>query len=195
MTDRQRYRKIYWCWKSIKQRCLNPRSQAYHNYGARGIGVCEEWMQFEPFLEWALSSGYQKGLDIDRADNDGDYSPENCRWVTRRENTNNRRITVYITINGETLPQEYWRDRTGIPTETMYLWRKNHGEQYMIDRIVEALEIGYTPGDYRRNNCFRVRMEDGTEFRSIREACRYYGVSYTAFRNKRGFSYEIIGRG
>ena len=71
-TLRQANKGLYWAWKSMKQRCQNPRCQAYHNYGARGITVCKDWQAFEPFCEWALANGYEKGLDLDRADNDGD---------------------------------------------------------------------------------------------------------------------------
>ena len=66
------------------------------NYIARGITVCEEWKTFENFYNWALSHGYEKGLTIDRMDNDRGYSPDNCRWVTRRQNNNNRRCTLML---------------------------------------------------------------------------------------------------
>lgn len=113
MTDRQKYRELYWCWKAIKQRCLNPRCRAYRNYGGRGIAVCDEWLSFEPFLAWALGAGWQKGLDLDRIDNDGDYAPDNCRFVTRRENVNNRRKTRLITVDGVTHPSTVWADLIG----------------------------------------------------------------------------------
>ena len=97
----------------MKQRCQNPKCKAYGNYGARGIMVCEEWQQFEPFLAWALKNGYEKGLDLDRKDNDGNYEPSNCRWITRRENTNNRRNTVTINVDGLELPDTEWAEKIG----------------------------------------------------------------------------------
>lgn len=148
MTVRQANKGIYWAWKAMKQRCQNPKCQAYHNYGARGITVCDEWQEFEPFLEWALANGYEKGLDLDRIDNDGNYAPDNCRWITRRENVNNRRKTAYITVNGERLPESIWADRIGAPRGTVKNWRAKRGCKYAAYRITDALENGYTPKDY-----------------------------------------------
>jgi hypothetical protein len=84
--------KFYKRWFSLIQRCEYKSSPNYKNYGARGIKVCEEWRNsFISFYNWAVNNGYQPGLDCDRINNDGDYSPENCRWVTRSENNRNRR--------------------------------------------------------------------------------------------------------
>ena len=73
----------------------------YHRYGGRGISHCDEWKDFEPFHEWAMESGYKDGLSIDRIDNNGDYCPENCRWVTASDNSKNRRNNVFIIIYGD----------------------------------------------------------------------------------------------
>lgn len=82
--------KIYKVWTSIKQRCRNPNAPFYARYGGRGISYCNEWEKFEPFYEWAEANGYEEGLTIDRIDNDGNYEPSNCRWVTHKENCQNR---------------------------------------------------------------------------------------------------------
>lgn len=84
--------KLYWVWSAMVQRCTNPNNKSYHNYGGRGIKVCDEWLgKSENFLEWARKNGYKEGLDLDRKDNDGDYCPENCRFVKRPLSMQNRR--------------------------------------------------------------------------------------------------------
>jgi len=83
--------KLYKLWKDMRRRCENPKRKRYNRYGGRGIKVCEEWKKdFRPFWEWAMSHGYAEGLQIDRRDNDGDYCPSNCRFVTSLENARNR---------------------------------------------------------------------------------------------------------
>ena len=79
--------KLYTVWCNMLTRCSN---KYYHRYGGRGISVCEEWKKPEVFIQWALKSGWEDGLQIDRVDNDGDYCPENCRFVTRLENAHNK---------------------------------------------------------------------------------------------------------
>lgn len=72
---------LYKVWNAMKQRCLNTEDVNYPRYGGRDITICLEWMEFVPFRDWAISHGYEKGLYLDREDNDGNYSPNNCRWV------------------------------------------------------------------------------------------------------------------
>lgn len=88
-------RPLYNTWATIITRCYNPKCQKYSYYGGRGITVCDEWRQsFEAFESWATAAGWRKGLEIDRRDNDGPYSPDNCRVTTHTGNVRNRSSTV-----------------------------------------------------------------------------------------------------
>lgn len=81
---------LYLVWKSMKRRCSSPKAEFYARYGGRGISVCEQWINsFQAFYDWCLTNGYEKGLQIDRINNDGNYEPDNCRFVTRTENIRN----------------------------------------------------------------------------------------------------------
>src|SRR4030042_4879288 len=86
---------LYSVWAAMKQRCFNARHEAFKNYGGGGITICPEWTNKENgyinFRDWSLSNGYQEGLEIDRIDNNSNYVPSNCRWVTNIENQRNRR--------------------------------------------------------------------------------------------------------
>ena len=83
----------YEAWIQMKARCINPKHRAFANYGGRGIGVCDQWLTFEGFMQWDKFHDYQPSLQIDRIDNNKGYSPENCRWATHQENSQNRRTT------------------------------------------------------------------------------------------------------
>ncbi len=114
------YERIHGIWRGMKQRCSDPNSDDYKNYGARGITVCPEWSEsFEAFRDWALANGYRDDLTIDRIDNDGPYAPENCRWATGAEQNNNRRNTRLVTFNGKTQSLQQWANETDIPRGTI----------------------------------------------------------------------------
>lgn len=111
---------LYRVWRHIKERCNNPNSQEYRNYGGRGIFICDEWYDFENFRDWALSNGYNPKLSIDRIDNNDGYYPENCRWADAITQGNNRRVNRYITCGDESHTIAEWARIFGISYDTLW---------------------------------------------------------------------------
>ena len=106
--------RLYRIWSVMRGRCNNPNQSEYHRYGARGITVCPEWDSYSVFKSWALANGYDDTLTIDRIDSNGPYCPENCRWATVKEQSNNRRTCHLLTYNGKTQSLMQWAEETGL---------------------------------------------------------------------------------
>lgn len=107
--------RLYTIWENMKKRCLKPSQPHFDDYGGRGITVCAEWLNcFEDFRDWAFANGYADNLSIDRIDVNGNYCPENCRWVDVQTQMNNTRRNNFITFNGETHTLAEWSRLTGI---------------------------------------------------------------------------------
>lgn len=84
---------FYHTWMNMKARCLNTKHPKYHRYGGRGITIFEDWLSIKKFAEWAKANGWKEGLSLDRIDNNGNYCPENCRWVSQSENSRKKSTT------------------------------------------------------------------------------------------------------
>jgi len=106
--------RLYHIWASMRQRCTNPNNHAFKDYGGRGIYVCADWQRFDTFRAWALANGYRDDLSIDRIDNNKGYEPENCRWASNSEQSNNQRSNVLITFRGVTKTRSQWAHDLGI---------------------------------------------------------------------------------
>ena len=121
-----RYKEFWYnSWRSMMSRCHNKKSANYKYYGGIGISVCEEWKIAENFGEWAKASGWFEGATLDRIDNSKGYSPENCKWATKKEQALNRRTTRYITHNGETHNLTEWAEILGVDRKLLInrIWR------------------------------------------------------------------------
>jgi len=109
---------LYDIHRQMKLRCYDSTSKHYKNYGLRGIRICDEWIGddgLDNFRKWAFESGYHKGLTIDRIDNSKNYSPDNCRWVDMKTQSNNKRNNVYLELNGRTQTLTQWCEEYNVP--------------------------------------------------------------------------------
>jgi hypothetical protein len=110
---------LYWVWVSMRQRCSNEKCKDYRNYGGRGIKICGDWDDYSNFHEWALSSGYYKGLTIERVDVNGDYSPSNCTWVANEKQALNTRKINKVEYKGKTMTLREVSEATGVNLNTL----------------------------------------------------------------------------
>lgn len=124
------YSRLYRVWANMKARCMNPKADAYKDYGGRGISICPEWLgNYQAFQEWALANGYADDKQIDRyPNNDGNYEPTNCRFVLCVENQRNRRSNRTFKAFGETKCIAEWaQDARCVVKYQLLLYRVSHG--------------------------------------------------------------------
>ena len=156
-THNMSHSRLFRIWSGMKGRCSYQSHNSWEYYGNKGIKVCAEWEQFEPFKDWALANGYKDGLTIDRIDNSKGYSPQNCRWATYSEQANNRTNNRTITFNGETKTVAQWADSFGRTHSIFYglsddevIDRMNSYIRYMKDtgatRLPRRMPVKYYVG-------------------------------------------------
>lgn len=127
---------LYNNWQGMKNRCYNPNSEDYANYGNRGITVCDLWKDdFVEFLYWALKHGWKKGLTLERIDCNKGYSPDNCKWIPMKEQSKNRRTNRQITYNGQTHTIAEWSRITGISRKTLEM--RINSKNFTIEEVFE----------------------------------------------------------
>lgn len=132
--------RLYSIWANMKYRCSPSCSKHFYDlYYGRGIRVCPEWENdFEAFYRWAMAHGYRDELSIDRIDNDGNYEPSNCRWVTEEVQANNRSTSKFITYNGETLTEKQWAKKLNISYDTI---RYNLSKGKTLEDIINKRDL------------------------------------------------------
>lgn len=171
---------IFYVWQGIRDRCNNPNNKQYKNYGGRGIRVCDEWMNSsDSFIEWAIQNGYEEGLQLDRIDNDGNYEPSNCRFVTQLENARNKQNTIYIHYEGELLTIGEVAERSGLRENLIYQRiHKFHWSEYDATHVIPDSHY-YTAKTFRRT--ILTNMENGEikNFDSCSQASRFLGKKDT----------------
>lgn len=118
--------RLHRIYQDMKTRCYNPNYDKTKWYYDKGITICDEWLNsFEVFRNWALRSGYKDDLTIDRIDANDNYRPGNCRWVTRKEQANNRTSNRLIEFNGQVKTMQGWADSLGIDSRTLWARLRN----------------------------------------------------------------------
>jgi len=125
--DNGKKTRLYRIWTGIKTRCFNPNDHAYKNYGGRGITICDEWLNYTNFYNWAMSNGYRENLTIERIDNDGNYEPSNCTWITRGEQAYNRKTSFRVTYKDETKTLSEWASVLGLSYPMLFCRLKYRG--------------------------------------------------------------------
>lgn len=130
--------KLYRTYQCMVDRCKNPKSPEWKRYGGRGIKVCDEWLNDKAeFFDWALANGYEEAergkCTIDRIDNDGDYTPENCRWVTMKEQARNRSNNANLEYGGETHCLSEWAEILG---ENYAKLASRHRRHWPVEEIL-----------------------------------------------------------
>lgn len=156
-----RSHKLYSVRRGMLNRCHLPSTKHYDNYGGRGISVCEEWRNsYLAFFNWALKSGWEDGLTIDRINNDGNYEPSNCRWVSRKANQNNRRNSTFVIINGQKKAMDELEHNYGIPASRIahrIKYNKWSVEKAILTPVgsrtihpLEAIKKGYSISKHKK---------------------------------------------
>lgn len=177
--------RLYSIYNGIKKRCYSKNEPRYKDYGARGIEMCNSWLNptdgFDNFVEWSLSHGYSEDMSIDRINVDGNYEPTNCRWVSMNEQALNKRDTKWVDYKGEHIQLMVLCDRLGITYDTVH------------DRI------------YKRGWSVEDAIEKpSAQHNSLMSKCRERGINYSTVRDRinkfgwdeeRALSTPSLGRG
>lgn len=165
--------KIDRAYYAMKDRCYNSNYNKYHNYGGRGIKVCDEWLKDKSkFIQWSLQNGVALELSLDRIDTNGNYEPSNCRWVSMKTQQNNRRDNIKIKYKGNIYSIEELQNKLGIKYKTLYARIKHYN--YNCKDIVEmplGFKRNYVPKTgynyiYKLKNKYSVQIHK-----------KYYGIT------------------
>jgi len=112
--------RLYGIWRGMYTRCYNKNFKFYNYYGGRGISICDEWLNnYLVFRKWAYINGYEENLTIDRKDNDGNYEPNNCKWVSGKNQANNKSNNHCVTFHGKTKTLSQWAEETKISSRVI----------------------------------------------------------------------------
>lgn len=141
--------RLYNIWYNMNRRCFNEKAKDYKNYGAKGIKVYKEWKHdFYSFYEWATNNGYNKNLTLDRINNKENYCPENCRWITLKQQHRNYSQNRNYTINNETKCLTEWCELYNVKFTTA-IYRLNKG-MGIVEALTKPINHKKIPIKYRK---------------------------------------------
>lgn len=129
-------KKLYKKWWHIINRCNNEKDISYSNYGARGIKVCDNWLDYDNFAKWSLENGYAEGLEIDRINCNGNYEPNNCRYVSRLINSRNKRNTLKYLYQGKEKTLKEIAEQNNISYKL--LWQRINREKMSLESALSV---------------------------------------------------------
>jgi hypothetical protein len=132
-------KKLYKKWQHMKSRCLNKNDISYKNYGARGIKVCDEWLNYNNFANWSLNNGFDEKLELDRINVNGNYEPSNCRYVCRLINSRNKRDSKKYLYNGKIMSLKEIAISNNIEYKT--LWKRLHSKDFQYKYGMDIVEV------------------------------------------------------
>ena len=170
--------RIYQEWYNINRRCSDIKDKSYEYYGGRGISVCDEWKSYDNFYEWAMENGYRDDLTIDRIEVNGNYEPNNCRWITRKEQMRNTRKNVYI--DGKCLSQI--AEEHNLPVGRV-VDRYSRGHKTIEELLTPVNELRVT----RRadgKTLTQIAKENGLDVNTVRERWKRGDRTYERLSRK-----------
>ena len=185
--------RIYNVWHTMKERCYVPTQTSYKNYGGRGIKVCPEWQEFIPFMEWSYANGYDETAPrgqctLDRIDPNGDYCPENCRWVDISVQQNNTRTNVYLEYNGVVNTLSNHARNVGISpvlAESRYLRGLSLSDVFKVGRVGEVKKVAQYDKDMNLikiwSSCMEICETLGYKMNSLRGNLAGYTKTYKGY--------------
>lgn len=190
MRSKLSYNEAYKCWENMRSRCLNPNSTGFENYGGRGIKVCDRWNSFEAFLK-DIGPRPSPAHSIDRIDVNGDYSPENTKWSSQKEQARNTRNNVYVDTEKNMTVAEFAETisaQTGLP---YMITRKRLDAGWSVEKITKTPHRKMT--SYRKDREKRTVVFEGKTI-SAKEYSRISGIKYATVvsRIKKGWSNERV---
>lgn len=167
------YTRLGRIYHNMKTRCTNPNYDKYQYYGGKGIKICDEWMNsWDMFCEWAENNGYDDTLTLDRIDPNGDYCPSNCRWVSRKEQANNRSSNKLLTYNGHTKTLQEWAEEVGLDADTI------------SQRLRSGWDVERALTEHNHNTNHEYLVTFNGQTKRLYEWAKELGIKYGVLHNR-----------